>query len=233
MGKVKRSIKCPYCRKKFKRASGLERHYVQKAHCGKRRLDDLNGRTSNSLPSNTNAAPSPPSDVAGDDQDEQAGSPMPEVELSPRSCCSVTLEEVEDEDAPHFPQWGPHPFAQPTRASLYPERHPDPTAGVASVFYPVDEQPPPLYDTVLADPDVFREAYWLANLPIGQKDEEEYFKLPRTQGWHWNNTKAFYEEIDKLRMAQIGSARRFVFRGIGVKCGWTYGSEMLGIWSDN
>ncbi|KAG9080488.1 hypothetical protein FRC06_006521 [Ceratobasidium sp. 370] len=110
----------------------------------------------------------------------------------------VTLEEVEDEDMPQIPRWGPHPFANPTPAHLYPEPHPDPTAGAALRFYPTDRSTPPLYTSVLAEPDTFREAYWLDHLPIPQSAEEEYFRLPRTRGWHWKNLKEFDDEVNRL-----------------------------------
>ncbi|KAG8715977.1 hypothetical protein FRC09_016138, partial [Ceratobasidium sp. 395] len=110
----------------------------------------------------------------------------------------VTVEEVEDIDMPNPPRWGPHPHAQPTRRSLYPEPHSDRTAGVASHFIPVDLQPPPLYDTKLAEPDVYKEAYWLSNLPISEEEKEEYLHLPRTKGWHWDNFEKLKKEIDSL-----------------------------------
>ncbi|KAG8729241.1 hypothetical protein FRC10_004157 [Ceratobasidium sp. 414] len=205
MGKI-RQTKCPYCRKAFKRPSGLERHFVQKVRCGRQRLDDLNGHTSTGARPDANAVPElmPPGALLGAHGSEATGNKGQQADVqiaeasSPRQFPPVTLEEMEDEDAPHFPQWGPHPFAKPTRASLFPEPHPDPTAGIASVFHSIDEQPPPLYNTVLADPDVFREAYWLANLPISCEDESAYFDLPRTRGWHWKNAHEFKEEIDRL-----------------------------------
>ncbi|KAG9090863.1 hypothetical protein FRC06_000847 [Ceratobasidium sp. 370] len=76
-------------------------------------------------------------------------------------CClpSVTLKEVPDQDMPCPPQrWGPHLFAKPTCPSLFPRPHPDPMA---------------------ADPEVFREAHWLDDIPISQRAEEEYFTFSR------------------------------------------------------
>ncbi|KAG8753857.1 hypothetical protein FRC12_011394 [Ceratobasidium sp. 428] len=89
--------------------------------------------------------------------------------------------EIEDEDILQDPPWGPHPFANPTRATLFPEAHPDPTAGAALRYYDVDREEPPKYTTPLTDPDTFREARWLARLPICRKDEAEYFSLPRVR----------------------------------------------------
>ncbi|QRV82764.1 hypothetical protein RhiJN_10779 [Ceratobasidium sp. AG-Ba] len=99
-----------------------------------------------------------------------------------------------------MPCWGPHPYAKPTRASLFPEPHPDPTAGAAIRFYDLDRTPPATYTSVLAEPDTFREAYWLDHLPICYDDEAEYFLLPRkkTCNWHWNNLKEFEQEINRL-----------------------------------
>ncbi|KAG9090242.1 hypothetical protein FRC06_001160 [Ceratobasidium sp. 370] len=93
---------------------------------------------------------------------------------SPRRPPSVTLEEVPDQDLPHPPRWGPHPFAKPTRPSLFPRPHPDPMA---------------------ADLDVFKEAYWLDNIPILRGAEEEYFRLPRNLDWHWKNVSKLDKEI--------------------------------------
>ncbi|KAG8737616.1 hypothetical protein FRC10_008018 [Ceratobasidium sp. 414] len=124
---------------------------------------------------------------------------------------------VEDEDMGGAPPLrGPHPFSKPTHAGLFPKPHPDPTAGAALRFYPVDKESPPLYTSVLAQPDVFKEMYWLDHLPITQKDEEEYFRLPRVgssvlplllrladqieknQNWHWDKLKDFEQEINSL-----------------------------------
>ncbi|KAG8734488.1 hypothetical protein FRC10_011699, partial [Ceratobasidium sp. 414] len=98
---------------------------------------------------------------------------------SPCQTRGVTLEEVEDEDMQQVPRWGPHPFANPTPTHLYSEPHPDPTAGTALWFYPADRTAPPLYESVLVEPDTFKEAYWLDHLPIPQLKEAEYFTLPR------------------------------------------------------
>ncbi|KAG8767118.1 hypothetical protein FRC12_006437 [Ceratobasidium sp. 428] len=141
----------------------------------------------------------------------------PEIKQYRRSP-SVTLEEVEDEDATgrmsnpprrnpnaileeadeledvdmlQDPPWGPHPFANPTRASLFPEAHPDPTAGAALRYHDVDREAPPKYTTPLTDPDTFREAFWLDRIPISRSDEAEYFSLPR-------NHKEFEQEINRL-----------------------------------
>ncbi|KAG8735173.1 hypothetical protein FRC10_010905 [Ceratobasidium sp. 414] len=92
----------------------------------------------------------------------------------------------------------PHPMAEPTRWSLYPEPHPDATAGQAIRFEEIADIPPPLYDTSLTDPDTFREAYWLGNLSISEAKANEYFSLPRTRDWHWKNIKQFEAEIDNL-----------------------------------
>ncbi|KAG8779909.1 hypothetical protein FRC12_023710 [Ceratobasidium sp. 428] len=116
----------------------------------------------------------------------------------PRRSPSVTLDEMEDEVMPERPRWGPHPFAKPTRPSLFPDPHPDPTAGVATEFYEVDREAPPKYTSVLAEPDVFREAYWLDHLPITFADEAAYFALPRTRNWFCSNLKEFEQEVNKL-----------------------------------
>ncbi|KAG9088471.1 hypothetical protein FRC06_002015, partial [Ceratobasidium sp. 370] len=102
---------------------------------------------------------------------------------------SVTIEEI---------PMCPHPFAKPTRQSLYSEPHPDITAGQASWFEAIAELPPPLYDTSLTDPDTFREAYWLRKLPISEDMADEYFKLPHTCNWYWKNMRQFDAEIDSL-----------------------------------
>ncbi|KAG9090694.1 hypothetical protein FRC06_000920 [Ceratobasidium sp. 370] len=80
---------------------------------------------------------------------------------SPRRAPSATEEEVEGGDAPQAPP------------------HPDPTAGIPLRFHPVNTTVPPLYTSKLAQPDEFREVYWLDNLPINREAEEEYFRLPR------------------------------------------------------
>jgi hypothetical protein len=76
-------------------------------------------------------------------------------------------------------RWGPHPLARLTRASLFAEPHPDPTAGVASSWQPIAEQAPPLFNTILEDPELFEEAHWLANLPISDEQRDMFFRLPR------------------------------------------------------
>ncbi|KAG8795317.1 hypothetical protein FRC12_016049 [Ceratobasidium sp. 428] len=90
---------------------------------------------------------------------------------------------IEDEDILEDPPWGPHPFAKPTRASLFPEAHPDPTAGVALRYHNIDREVPPKYTTPLTDPDTFREAHRLDYLPICHSDEAEYFSLPRVRNF--------------------------------------------------
>ncbi|KAG9094615.1 hypothetical protein FS749_012136 [Ceratobasidium sp. UAMH 11750] len=106
----------------------------------------------------------------------------------------ATIEEVPEIVIP----LSAHPRAEPTRWSLFPEAHPDPTAGKATWFEPITDIPPPLYDTSLTEPDVFREAYWLGNLPISKNKMNEYFSLPRTCNWYWKNVKQFDTEIDNL-----------------------------------
>ncbi|KAG9088113.1 hypothetical protein FRC06_002230 [Ceratobasidium sp. 370] len=98
---------------------------------------------------------------------------------SPHQAPSATEEEVEGGDAPQAPRLGPHLFARSTRPSLFREPHPDPTTGIPLCFHPVNTMVPPLYTSKLAQPDEFREAYWLDNLPINREAEEEYFRLPR------------------------------------------------------
>ncbi|KAG9095097.1 hypothetical protein FRC06_010123 [Ceratobasidium sp. 370] len=116
----------------------------------------------------------------------------------PRHFPSPTVEEVEDEDMLDPAELGPHPKAIPTRPSLFPEPYPDPTAGVAFYFYQVSKDSPPLYDTKLAEAATFKEAEWLASLPIGDKKRSTYFELPRNRCWYWKNNREFYEEIDRL-----------------------------------
>ncbi|QRV99715.1 hypothetical protein RhiJN_27734 [Ceratobasidium sp. AG-Ba] len=111
---------------------------------------------------------------------------------------SVSVEEVEDEDMPNVPHWGPHPYAKPTRPTLFPEPYPDPTAGAAFRFYDVDRQAEPKYTSILAEPDVFKEAYWLDHLPISRGDQAAYFALPRTCRWIWKDLKEFEQEVNRL-----------------------------------
>ncbi|QRW13139.1 hypothetical protein RhiLY_12138 [Ceratobasidium sp. AG-Ba] len=150
--------------------------------------DDMPGKKSDPPRRNPNAILE---DKRLDDED------IPETP-PPRRNPSVVIEEVEDEDMPQAPRWGPHPYAKPTRASLFPEPYPDPTAGAAREFYDVDRNPPPAYTSILAEPDTFREAYWLDHLPICRDDEAEYFSLPRTHTWHWDSLKEFEQEIGRL-----------------------------------
>ncbi|QRV95530.1 helix loop helix DNA-binding domain protein [Ceratobasidium sp. AG-Ba] len=110
----------------------------------------------------------------------------------------MSVEEIEDEDMPRVPRWGPHPFADPTRPSLFPEPHPDPTAGAAFCFNNVDREAGPKYTSVLAEPDTFREAYWLDHLSVGQSDKAEYFALPRTCRWIWKDLTEFEQEVNRL-----------------------------------
>ncbi|KAG9120758.1 hypothetical protein FRC07_003620 [Ceratobasidium sp. 392] len=116
----------------------------------------------------------------------------------PHRSPSVAPEEIGDEQMPERPRWGPHPFAKPTRPSLFPEPHPNPAAGVATEFYTVDREAPPKYTLILAEPDVFREAYWLDHLPITFADKAVYFTLPRTRNWFCSNLKEFEQEVNKL-----------------------------------
>ncbi|KAG8775121.1 hypothetical protein FRC12_001662 [Ceratobasidium sp. 428] len=168
--------------------------------------EDMPGKKKNPPQRNLNA-------ILEDDDTYEPPTP-PRRSRSP----SVTIEEVEDEDmARNFrdpprrnpnaileeveyaiPPWGPHPFAKRTRASLFAEFHPDVTAGAALRFYEVDRTAPPKYTSVLAEPDVFREAHWLDNIPISRSDEAIYFSLPRARNWHWKNLKEFEQEINRL-----------------------------------
>ncbi|KAG9123862.1 hypothetical protein FRC07_013710 [Ceratobasidium sp. 392] len=120
----------------------------------------------------------------------------PAVE-SPRQNRSVTIEEVEDEDAPDV-YFGPHPYAKPTRPTLFPQPHPNNAAGAAFHFDDIDAQIPALYMSRLAEVDVFKEAAWLDSLPISDAAKDEYLRLPWTRGWYWNNTNEFEREIHSL-----------------------------------
>ncbi|KAG8778625.1 hypothetical protein FRC12_024886 [Ceratobasidium sp. 428] len=116
----------------------------------------------------------------------------------PRRNPNAILEDSDDENVPVAPPWGPHPFAKPTRASLFAECHPDPTAGAAFHFRNVNRKPPPKYTSILAEPDAFREAKWLDHLPISRSDEAEYFSLPRNHNGYWKNLKEFEQEVNRL-----------------------------------
>ncbi|KAG9083376.1 hypothetical protein FRC06_004560, partial [Ceratobasidium sp. 370] len=162
-------------------------------------------------------SPSPPPPGPAPTTSTMAANDTPDIEMAdvePERVCrnrGVRIEELPDEpylqtlrptsrnshvaieevpDVMHIPM-SAHPFAEPTRWSLFPEAHPDPTAGKALWFEQIANIPPPLYDTSLTDPDVFREAYWLGNLPIPESKMNEYFSLP------WN-VKQFDTEIDNL-----------------------------------
>ncbi|QRV74481.1 hypothetical protein RhiJN_02495 [Ceratobasidium sp. AG-Ba] len=135
----------------------------------------------------------------------------------------VTVEEIEDEDMPRRPRWGPHPFAKPTRPSLFPECHPDPTAGVAQEFYDIDREPPPAYTSKLAEPDVFCEAFWLDNLRISRANEAQYFSLPRTKEWHWNNLTEFEQEVGRLPCGPSWFRETIIVKG-------DQGDEILDLW---
>ncbi|QRV97235.1 hypothetical protein RhiJN_25254 [Ceratobasidium sp. AG-Ba] len=116
----------------------------------------------------------------------------------PRRFPSVSMEEVEDEDQHDPLPSSPHPFAFPTRPTLYPEPYDHPTAGFAMFFYEVPKSPPPLYNTKLTDPDTFKEAYWLANLRCSQRAKNPYFELPRTRCWYWKNMSELNQDVDLL-----------------------------------
>ncbi|QRV90393.1 hypothetical protein RhiJN_18411 [Ceratobasidium sp. AG-Ba] len=105
---------------------------------------------------------------------------------------------LEDQEMQELPSQGPHPFAKPTRQNLFPEPHPDPTAGAPIEFYNVDRTAPPKYDTPLADPNIFPTAYWLDHLPICRQDESEFFSLPTTRGWFCSSLKDFEQEVNRL-----------------------------------
>ncbi|QRW00944.1 hypothetical protein RhiJN_28962 [Ceratobasidium sp. AG-Ba] len=123
----------------------------------------------------------------------------PEVEMRPASRGqSEDAHEAEGIPAQELPYHGPHPFANPTRPGLFPEPHPDRTAGVPLEYCEVDRDAPPKYTSVLAEPDVFREAYWLDHLPICRDDESEFFSLPRTHGWFCKNLTEFEQEVNRL-----------------------------------
>ncbi|KAG9093005.1 hypothetical protein FRC06_011713 [Ceratobasidium sp. 370] len=97
---------------------------------------------------------------------------------SPHRFPSPSVEDVEDEDMPDVPSCGPHPLATPTRPSLFPKPHKDPTAGVAFYFYEVPKAKPPLYETKLTNPETFVEVNWIANLKCSQQEKNPYFILP-------------------------------------------------------
>ncbi|QRV89199.1 hypothetical protein RhiJN_17217 [Ceratobasidium sp. AG-Ba] len=118
--------------------------------------------------------------------------------LSPGRYPTEPVGEIEHENIPEEPRWGPHPYAKPTRPTLFPKPHPDPTAGVASHYHDVNREAPPKYSSVLAEPDVFREAYWLDHLPISRSDKAQYFALPRTCRWYWNDLNEFEQEVNRL-----------------------------------
>ncbi|QRV96544.1 hypothetical protein RhiJN_24562 [Ceratobasidium sp. AG-Ba] len=104
----------------------------------------------------------------------------------------------DDQEMQELPSQGPHPFATPTRVTLFPEPHPDPTAGVPLKSHNVNRDIPPKYNTPLADPEIFRTAYWLDHLPICRQDESEFFSLPTTRGWFCSSLKDFEQEVNRL-----------------------------------
>ncbi|KAG9088545.1 hypothetical protein FRC06_001978, partial [Ceratobasidium sp. 370] len=124
--------------------------------------------------------------------------PDSDAPAAPRRFPSPTVEDVEDEDMLDVPRCGPHPLATPTRPSLFPEPHQDPTAGVAFYFYEAPKAKPPLYETRLTDPETFVEAHWIANIKCSQREKNPYFELPRTRCWYWKNMKELNDEVDGL-----------------------------------
>lgn len=61
----------------------------------------------------------------------------------------------------------------PTPGLLFPEAHPDPTAGGALGWVPVDD-PRPLWDHPLANPDLFEVAHFLVSKGLSDEDINEY-----------------------------------------------------------
>ncbi|KAG9076840.1 hypothetical protein FRC06_009249 [Ceratobasidium sp. 370] len=218
MAKAKSAYSCPYCPLTRPTFAAVKRHIGLSAACKKKdeqKFQKLTGtkvkltRTRH-VPPTPPTPPLPPPLVA---DVEMAG-----IEPKCVRGHSVMLEEIQDEpylqtlrpmrrgslepieEVPQVAQIeaSPHPMAEPTRWSLYPEPHPDARAGQAIRFEEIADIPPPLYNTSLTDPDTFREAYWLGNLPISEAKANEYFSLPRTRNWHWKNIKQFETEVDNL-----------------------------------
>ncbi|KAG9091497.1 hypothetical protein FRC07_011842, partial [Ceratobasidium sp. 392] len=134
----------------------------------------------------------------------------------------VSIEEVKDEDAPAV-YWGPHPYAKLTRPTLFPQPHPNRTAGAAFHFDNIDRLIPPLYSSRLAEVDVFKEAEWLDSLPISDEAKDEYLRLPRTRGWYWKNAKEFEFELNSLPRGPHWYQET-------VKVNGDQGEEILNLW---
>ncbi|QRW06771.1 hypothetical protein RhiLY_05770 [Ceratobasidium sp. AG-Ba] len=247
------AIQCPYCPKTCILRAGLVRHISQSPLCAAKRLEALNKLTL-AKPSrhqrrtallnrrqrskSRRATPESPEIVTSEDARSKDFSPPAEQTCTPKHTGvtvipgasemprspSVTIEEVPDEDMPNPPQWGPHPYANPTRRTLFAEPYPDPTAGRAFRFHPIDKQAPLIYNTKLADPDVFLEAEWLANLQISIEDKDKYFNLPRTGNWYWKNMDQLNEEVDSLPHGPSWSRRTVIVEG-------DQGVEALDLWS--
>ncbi|KAG8789232.1 hypothetical protein FRC12_013725 [Ceratobasidium sp. 428] len=251
MPKFVEEFKCPYCPRICHSSGGLERHITWRPACLAQRLLGLNADGAAELNAH-HALPRQPSvqiyrgseqvlvtpeqlrsdepdnamdwePTADDDAKMETETAPYETPSSPRRSPSVTLEEIEDEDAPGLRNRGPHPFARRTRPSLFPEPHPNPTAGVAQKVYPFDARVPVLYETRLAEPDVFKEAEWLDNLPISQAQEAEYFRLPRTQNWYWNTPAELKREINRLPHGPPWYRETVVVEG-------DLGDEILDLW---
>ncbi|KAG8730593.1 hypothetical protein FRC10_002580 [Ceratobasidium sp. 414] len=216
----KHTHSCPYCDVARPTLQGIKRHISRTPACAKKNDEEFRKRWGMRHPRRI-PPPPPPVPTLG----AVGGDALSNVEMAGinyehgRRSQSVAIEELPDEPYLRTKAKLPvqrahrspsvvieevettataHPFADPTRPSLYPEPYPDPTAGRAFQFEPIAPIPPPLYDTSLTNPDVFREAYWLGNLDIPDYKLNEYFTLPRTGDWHWNNVEQFHREIDNL-----------------------------------
>ncbi|KAG8724786.1 hypothetical protein FRC09_014208 [Ceratobasidium sp. 395] len=224
MPKHKKGYTCPHCSLCRPTAAGVRRHIANARACSRKEDADYKKRTKTRLgranlqPDWCEPPPPPPPPSPPPSPPEIPDVPDVDMEDARREGnCRVTIEELPDEpllqtlrpahrsssvieevpDLFEIPMCA-HPFATPTRPSLFPEPYLDRRAGQAIRFEELAAIPPPLYDTSLTDPDVFREAYWLGTLPISEAKANEYFSLPRTSNWHWKNFKEFEREIDSL-----------------------------------
>jgi hypothetical protein len=110
-----RPIQCQYCGKAVVTVGALESHMTQKAECAERRREDLRrfseevARLQHSLDRSTNSSNpgATPSSPIRNKPVDVIDVEMDDIELGDAEPVghhpNVTIEEVEDEDAPHIP----------------------------------------------------------------------------------------------------------------------------------
>ncbi|KAJ7684249.1 hypothetical protein DFH06DRAFT_1072814 [Mycena polygramma] len=207
------NIKCRFCGTRVCSAKGLRSHITQTRACREKLHDVMPAswprrrRSPMATPSPEPDEPGTPPEMPSEDErmdiDPPADAPSPIAAAEPQTPPpakprGVTIEEVEDEDAPGAPRWY-EDYPKPAGCALDPELN-----AIETVFEMVRRQQRDDGKAPWApfeDEDDWKLARWLSKAGLSGGNINEFLELEKIKGGaqpSYHNTRSFFQKIDAL-----------------------------------